>query len=37
MCLDARGLQEQMLVDGARRSTLDALGVHVLADQALVV
>jgi uncharacterized protein involved in oxidation of intracellular sulfur len=36
-CLDARGLQEQMLVEGARRSTLEELTDWTLwADRALV-
>jgi uncharacterized protein involved in oxidation of intracellular sulfur len=35
-CLDARGLDEQMLVNGARRSTLDELADWTLwADKAL--
>jgi uncharacterized protein involved in oxidation of intracellular sulfur len=36
-CLDARGLSEERLVDGARRSTLEELTDWTLwADQALV-
>lgn len=36
-CLDARGIQEQMLVDGAARSTLEELtDWTVWADKALV-
>jgi uncharacterized protein involved in oxidation of intracellular sulfur len=35
-CLDARGLAEQQLVDGARRSTLEQLtGWTVWADKTL--
>ena len=36
-CLDARGLSEQLLIDGARRSTLDELTDWTLwADTTLV-
>lgn len=36
-CLDARGLQEDMLVEGAKRSTLDELTDWTLwADRSLV-
>jgi uncharacterized protein involved in oxidation of intracellular sulfur len=36
-CMDARGLTDAELVDGARRSTLDELAEHtVAADQVLV-
>ena len=36
-CMDARGLTEDMLVDGAHRSTMDALGDRTLvADKVLV-
>lgn len=36
-CMDARGITEAMLLDGAVRSTMDALGDRVLsADKVLV-
>ena len=36
-CMDARGITEEMLIAGASRSTMDALGDRTLAaDKALV-
>ncbi len=36
-CMDARGLQEQELLDGSRRSTLDELTEITLAADKLLV
>jgi uncharacterized protein involved in oxidation of intracellular sulfur len=36
-CMDARGLTDDELVDGARRSTVDALAEHTLAADRVLV
>ncbi len=36
-CLDARGLRDEELVTGARRSTLDELAEHTLAADRVLV
>jgi uncharacterized protein involved in oxidation of intracellular sulfur len=36
-CLDARGITEQMLIEGAARSTMDSLGDHTLAADKVLV
>ena len=36
-CMDARGVTEQMLVDGATRSTMDALGDATLESDKVLV
>lgn len=36
-CIDARGISEEMLTDGARRSTMDELTDHVLAAEKVLV
>ena len=35
--MDARGITESMLIDGATRSTMDALGDHTLAADKVLV
>ena len=36
-CMDARGITESMLIEGATRSTMDALGDHTLAADKVLV
>ena len=36
-CMDARGLQEAELIEGARRSTLDTLAQHTLDSDKVIV
>lgn len=36
-CIDARGISEEMLTEGARRSTMDELTDHVLAAEKVLV
>lgn len=36
-CMDARGVQETMLMEGARRSTMEALADHTLAADKVLV
>lgn len=36
-CIDARGIQESMLIDGARRSTMDELTDRTLASDKVLV
>ena len=36
-CMDARGITEEMLIDGAAWSTMDALGDHTLAADKVLV
>jgi uncharacterized protein involved in oxidation of intracellular sulfur len=36
-CMDARGITEDMLLDGAARSTMDALGDRTLAADKILV
>jgi uncharacterized protein involved in oxidation of intracellular sulfur len=36
-CMDARGLTDQMLIEGASRSTMDALGDATLAADKVLV
>lgn len=36
-CMDARGITEDMLVEGASRSTMDALGDRTLAADRILV
>lgn len=36
-CMDARGITEEMLTEGAKRSTMDALGDHTLAADKVLV
>jgi len=36
-CIDARGIAEDMLIDGARRSTMEELTDHTLAADKILV
>ncbi len=36
-CMDARGIVEEELIEGARRSTLDELAEHTLASDKVLV
>lgn len=36
-CMDARGITESMHIEGATRSTMDALGDHTLAADKVLV
>ncbi|MHB1064653.1 MAG: DsrE/DsrF/TusD sulfur relay family protein [Georgenia sp.] len=36
-CMDARGIQESMLIEGSRRSTMEELADHTLAADKVLV